>query len=206
MLLFLAFVKAAKASSLIRGADLKSCGCEDEWKKGRKEAGKRNRREKRLPGVLWICFMPHWLDCFLFLHTAATKQHMPIGRHGNARQQHEKVHFLTGPHGKTQKHLDALRYGRQLWQPGSAVEPSWWLRWPNNLEFCLQFWERHWLSRRISPQQVLWLSLVFFFVIRTYSECHLTRLITGMPMKKKKKSFVHVSLFWLLSKIKLQLK
>lgn len=46
--------------------------------------------EKALQGVTWIRFTPRCPDCFLFLHSAATKLRIPIGRHGNARQQRRR--------------------------------------------------------------------------------------------------------------------
>ena len=84
---------------------------------GRKEAGEING-EKTLLGVVWICFTPRCLDCFLFLHTAATKLRIPIGRHGNARQQRRNKHFLTGLHGK--KCSGARCNRRQWWQRRST--------------------------------------------------------------------------------------
>lgn len=102
MLLFLAFVKSSKTlfpNTWHRPLILWVWGRMKESEGRRKEAGEINR-EKTLLGVIWICFTPCCLDCFLFLHTAATKLRIPIGRHRNARQQHGNKHFLTGLHGK----------------------------------------------------------------------------------------------------------
>lgn len=102
MLLFLAFVKSSKTlfpNTWHRPLILWVWGRMKESEGGRKEDGEING-EKTLLGVVWICFTPCCLDCFLFLHTAATKLRIPIGRHGNARQQHGNKHFLTGLHGK----------------------------------------------------------------------------------------------------------
>lgn len=102
MLLFLAFVKRSKTlfpNTWHRPLILWVWGRMKESEGRRKEAGEINR-EKTLLGVVWICFMPCCLDCFLFLHTAATKLRIPIGRHRSARQQHRNKHFLTGLHGK----------------------------------------------------------------------------------------------------------
>lgn len=88
MLLFLAFVKSSKTlfpNTWHRPLILWVWGRMKESEGGRKEAGEING-EKMLLGVVWICFTPCCLDCFLFLHTAATKLGIPIGRHGNARQ------------------------------------------------------------------------------------------------------------------------
>ncbi len=102
MLLFLAFVKSSKTlfpNTWHRPLILWVWGRMKESEGGRKEAGEING-EKTLLGVIWICFTPCCLDCFLFLHPASTKLRIPIGRHGNARQQHGNKHFLTGLHGK----------------------------------------------------------------------------------------------------------
>lgn len=102
MLLFLAFVKSSKTlfpNTWHRPLILWVWGRMKESEGGRKAAGEING-EKTLLGVVWICFTPCCLDCFLFLHTAATKLRIPIGRHGNARQQPGNKHFLTGLHGK----------------------------------------------------------------------------------------------------------
>lgn len=73
----------------------------------RKEAGGINR-EKTLLGVAWICFTPRRLDCFLFLHTTATKLRIPIGRYRNARQQQGNKRFL----------------GRSRWRKRYALVPD----------------------------------------------------------------------------------
>lgn len=102
MLLFLAFVKSSKTffpNTWHRPLILWVWGRMKASEGGRKEVGEING-EKTLLGVVWICFTPCCLDCFLFLHTAATKQRIPIGRHGNARQQHGNKHFLPGLRGK----------------------------------------------------------------------------------------------------------
>lgn len=97
MLLFLAFVKSSKTlfpNTWHRPLILWVWGRMKESERGEKKAGEINR-EKTLLGVVWICFTPYCFDCFLFLHTTATKLRIPIGCHRNARQQHRNNHFLN---------------------------------------------------------------------------------------------------------------
>lgn len=136
MLLFLAFVKSSKTlfpNTWHRPLILWVWGRMKESEGGRKEAGEING-EKTLLGVLWICFTPCCLDCFLFLHAAATKLRIPIGRHGNARQQLVNKHFLTGLYGKkkpgyaVQQEVMMAAEKHKLWAPGSLLfrRLSWW--------------------------------------------------------------------------------
>lgn len=115
-LLFLAFVKSIKTifpNTWHRPLILWVWGRTKDSEGGRKEVREING-EKALLGVVWIRFTPYCLDCFLFLHSAATKLRIPIGRHRNARQQRRNKHFLTCLHGK-RKSPGARCNRRQRW-------------------------------------------------------------------------------------------